>query len=160
MVCNRADCIRTRRILREKAECKQSNWLHEGRSFVSHTTFKNRRSPAQYPSAMCLCRQLLDFLVQPFRVLAPTLSAGELPLRKIESPDRGSTIGLDCSRGSDCRAREKNSRREKKRGETRRRKGERTLAPLPHPPGIPVYNLTRSPLTATLYYLNAWNRLQ
>ena len=23
-----------------------------------------------------------------------------------------------------------------------------------------VYNLTRSPLTATLYYLNAWNRLE
>ena len=37
----RADCIRTRQILREKADCKQSNWLHEGRSFVSHTTFKN-----------------------------------------------------------------------------------------------------------------------
>ena len=43
---------------------------------------------------MCLCRQLLDYLLQPFRVLAPTLSAGELPLRKIEGPDRGSTIGL------------------------------------------------------------------
>ena len=28
--------------------------------------------------------------------------------------------------------------------------------PLPH---FPVYNLTRSPLTAALYYLNAWNRL-
>ena len=24
---------------------------------------------------------------------------------------------------------------------------------------LPVYNLTRSPLTAALYYLNAWNRL-
>ena len=24
---------------------------------------------------------------------------------------------------------------------------------------FPVYNLTRSPLTAALYYLNAWNRL-
>ena len=52
------------------------------------------RSPAQYTSAMCLCRQLLDYLLQPFRVLAPTLSAGELSLRKIEGPDRGSTIGF------------------------------------------------------------------
>ena len=30
----------------------------------------------------------------------------------------------------------------------------------PHsPPVFPVYNLTLSPLTAALYYLNAWNRL-
>ena len=82
---------------------------------------------------MCLCRQLLDYLLQPFRVLAPTLSAGELLLRKIEGPDRGSTIGLACSRRSDCRAGEKFTKR-KKRGETRRGKGERTLAPLPPPP--------------------------
>ena len=27
------------------------------------------------------------------------------------------------------------------------------------PPVFPVYNLTRSPLTAALYYLNAWNKL-
>ena len=35
------------------------------------------------------------------------------------------------------------------------------LAPPPRspPPVFPVYNLTRSPLTAALYYLNAWNRL-
>ena len=35
------------------------------------------------------------------------------------------------------------------------------LAPIPLlvPPVFPVYNLTRSPLTAALYYLNAWNRL-
>ena len=32
--------------------------------------------------------------------------------------------------------------------------------PPPHsPPVFPVYNLTLSPLTAALYYLNAWNRL-
>ena len=31
----------------------------------------------------------------------------------------------------------------------------------PSPPLVfPVYNLTRSPLTAALYYLNAWNRLE
>ena len=29
----------------------------------------------------------------------------------------------------------------------------------PPQPVFPVYNLTRSPLTAPLYYLNAWNRL-
>ena len=36
------------------------------------------------------------------------------------------------------------------------------LAPYPSPPPLtvfPVYNLTRSPLTATLYCLNPWNRL-
>ena len=45
---------------------------------------------------------------------------------------------LACSRRSDSRAREKNSRRKKKKGET--------LSLLP-----PVCNLTRSPLTAVLY---------
>ena len=44
---------------------------------------------------------------------------------------------IACSRRSDSRAREKNSRRKKNDG-----------------------NLTRSPLTAALYYLNAWNRLE
>ena len=36
-----------------------------------------------------------------------------------------------------------------------------SLSPPPfHPrPVFPMYNLTRSPLTAALYYLNAWNRL-
>ena len=67
-------------------------------------------------------------------MLAPTFSAGELPLRRIESPDRESTVGLACSRRSDSRAREKNSRRERKRGETRRGKGERTIAPPSSPP--------------------------
>ena len=64
-----------------------------------------------------------------------------------------------CSRRSDSRAREKNSRRKKKRGMNRGGKGERVLSPPPlFPPVFPVYNLTRSPLTAALY-LNAWNRL-
>ena len=35
----------------------------------------------------------------------------------------------------------------------------RSLALAPPPPVFPVYNLTRSPLSAALYYLNAWNRL-
>ena len=75
-----------------------------------------------------------------------------------------------CSRRSNSRAREKNSRRIKKEGrlEGERgregRKGEGTsLAlsppPPPPPPVLPVYNLTRSPITAVLYYLNAWNTL-
>ena len=55
----------------------------------------------------------------------------------------GSTIGyvlkwIACSRRSDSRAREKNSRRKKEKKNN---------------------NLTRSPPTAALYYLNAWNRL-
>ena len=29
----------------------------------------------------------------------------------------------------------------------------------PPPPGFPVYSLIRSPLTAALYYMNAWNGL-
>ena len=37
--------------------------------------------------------------------------------------------------------------------------GSLALAPPPAPPVFPVYNLTRSPLTAALYYLNAWSRL-
>ena len=61
---------------------------------------------------------------------------------------------LACSRRSDSRAPEKNSRRRKKRVETRGGKGERTFSRV-----FPVYNLTRLPLTAALYYLNAWNRL-
>ena len=65
---------------------------------------------------------------------------------------------LACSGRSDSRAREKNSRRKKKRGETRGGKGERT-AFRPPPPVFPVYNLTRSLLTSALYYLNAWNRV-
>ena len=48
---------------------------------------------------------------------------------------------LACSRRSDSRAREKNSRRKI------------------HEEKFTVYNLTRSPLTAALYYLNACNRL-
>ena len=35
----------------------------------------------------------------------------------------------------------------------------RSLALAPLPPVFPVYSLIRSPLTATLYYLNAWNGL-
>ena len=49
---------------------------------------------------------------------------------------------------------------EKKREETRGGKREGFLALGPPPPSVfPVYNLTRSPLTAALNYLNAWNRL-
>ena len=69
-----------------------------------------------------------------------------------------------CSRRSDSRAREKNSRgKPKKKKDEGRLEGERgfrfpRFPPRP-PPVFPVYNLTRSPLTATLYYLNAWNTL-
>ena len=64
-----------------------------------------------------------------------------------------------CSRHSNSRAREKNSRRKKKRGMNRGGKGKRVLSPPPpFPPVFPAYNLTRSPLTAVLY-LNAWDRL-
>ena len=68
---------------------------------------------------------------------------------------------LACSRRSDSRAPEKNSRRKKKRVETRGGKGERTFSRStpPPPPVFPVYNSTRLPLTPALYYLNAWNRL-
>ena len=74
-----------------------------------------------------------------------------------------------CSRRSDSRAGEKNSRgkpkKKKTRGDQRGKGGENAFSrfrfprPPPAPPVFPVYNLTRSPLTATLYYLNAWNRL-
>ena len=60
---------------------------------------------------------------------------------------------MACSRRSDSRAREKNSRRKKKTGETRGGK----LVP---PPVFPVYNVNRSSLTAAFYYLNALNRLR
>ena len=53
---------------------------------------------------------------------------------------------LAWSRRSDSRARKKNSRRKK------------TLRP-PPPARFPGVQLTRSPLTTALYYLNAWNRL-
>ena len=46
-------------------------------------------------------------------------------------------------------------RLEGEKGETR----SLVLAPPPPPPVSSVYNLTRSPLTPALYYLNAWNRL-
>ena len=62
-------------------------------------------------------------------------------------------VRLACSRRSDIRAREK-IHEEKKRGET----GLSLSFPLP-PPVFPVYNLTRTPLTAALYYLNTWNGL-
>ena len=71
-----------------------------------------------------------------------------------------------CSRRSDRRAREKNSRREKNEGRLEGEGGEafsRSRAPPPVSPSpspiFAVYNLTRSPLTAALYYLNACNRL-
>ena len=57
---------------------------------------------------------------------------------------------LACSRRSDSsrsRAREKNSRRKKERGETRGGKGKRVLTLSLSP----VYNLTRSPVTAALH---------
>ena len=60
-------------------------------------------------------------------------------------------VRLACSRRSDIRARGKNSRRKNKRGET----GLSLSFP---PPVFPAYNLTRSPLTPALYYLNTWNR--
>ena len=87
------------------------------------------RSPAQYTSAMCLCRQLLDYLLQPFRVLAPSLSAGELLLRKIEGPDRGSTIGLACSRRSDSRAGEKIHEQKKNEGRLEGERGKELSPP-------------------------------
>ena len=62
-------------------------------------------------------------------------------------------VRLACSRRSDIRARGKNSRRKNKRGET----GLSLSSPPPHPV-FPVYNLTRSPVTPALYYLNTWNR--
>ena len=69
---------------------------------------------------------------------------------------------LACSRRSDSRAQEKNSRRKKNRRATRGGKGQRTrslVLALPPPSVFPVYKLTRSPFTAALYDLNAWNRL-
>ena len=51
---------------------------------------------------------------------------------------------LAWSRRSDSRARKKNSRRKKT---------------FPPPPRFPGVQLTRSPLTTALYYLDAWNRL-
>ena len=59
-----------------------------------------------------------------------------------------------CSRRSDSRAREKNSRRKKKQG----RLEEESSSP-PPPPVFPVYNVNRFSLTAAFYYLNALNRL-
>ena len=59
-----------------------------------------------------------------------------------------------CSRRSDSRAREKNSRRKtKKQG---RQEEESSSPPLPV---VPVYNVNRFSLTAAFYYLNALNRL-
>ena len=96
---------------------------------------------------MCLCRQLLDYLLQPFRVLAPTLSAGELLLRKIEGPDRGSTIGLACSRRSDCRAGEKIHEEKKNEGRLEGERG-RELSPpfLPPPACFPGVQLNSLPI--------------
>ena len=51
---------------------------------------------------------------------------------------------LAWSRRSDSRGRKKNSRRKKT---------------CPPPPRFPGVQLTRSPLTTALYYLDAWNRL-
>ena len=77
----------------------------------------------------------------------PCVSKQVISWRAPFTQNRGSTIGLACSRRSDCRAREKNSRREKKRGETRRGKGERTLAPpsSPSPPCFPGVQLNSLP---------------
>lgn len=60
------------------------------------------------------------------------------------------------------KGREKNSPRKKKDGETRGGKGEGKSSPPPSfpSPRFPIYKLTRSPLTAALYYLKAWNRLE
>ena len=58
----------------------------------------------------------------------------------IESTEVSPIKLVACSRRSDSREREKNSRREKKIV-------------------FPVYNLTRSSPSAALCYLNAWNRL-
>ena len=64
-----------------------------------------------------------------------------------------------CSRRSDSRALEKNSGRKKKGRLEGERGGNFSRSRPPSPAVFPVYNLTRSPLTAALYYLNAWNRL-
>ena len=58
-----------------------------------------------------------------------------------------------CSRRSDSRAREKNSRRKKKQGRLEEESSS------PPPPVFPVYNINRFSLTAAFYYLNALNRL-
>ena len=61
---------------------------------------------------------------------------------------------LACSRRSYSRVQDKNSQRKKKN--EGRLEGERG-SPSPR---FRVYNLTRSPLTAALYYLNVWNGLR
>ena len=74
---------------------------------------------------------------------------------------RNFTANLACSRFSDSKAREKNSRK-KNEGRLEGERGREliiSLSPPLYPPVFLVYNLTRSPLTASLYYLNAWNRL-
>jgi len=63
-------------------------------------------------------------------------------------------VRLACSSRSDSRARGKKF--------TKKKNNEGRLDSRSRPPPSPVfsvYNLTRSPLTAALYYLNAWNRL-
>ena len=73
------------------------------------------------------------------------------------------TANLACSRRSDSKASKKNSRK-KNDGRLEGERGRECVTslspPLPPPPTVfLVYNLTRAPLTASLYYLNPWNRL-
>ena len=73
------------------------------------------------------------------KILANRLTAKTLFLRRGVSP----IFKLACSRRSDSRARDKNSRREKNEG---RLEGERGRPPsLPPPPIFRVYNLTSLP---------------
>ena len=121
-------CFELFEIFRKKLRISENifRWFYV--IFVSRPTIKIS-STGDDPSAMCLCRQLLDYLLQPFRVLAPTLSAGELLLRKIEGPDRGSTIGLACSRRSDCRAGEKIHEQKKNEGRLEGERGKELSPP-------------------------------
>ena len=61
-------------LARFERRSSAKNWLHI-KIDLSYNFLDLQRSPEQYPLAMRLCMYLSDSLLQPFHVLAPTLSA-------------------------------------------------------------------------------------
>ena len=89
-----------------------------------------------FKTALYLNNLTLNYYESPLLHKAVATTPAASPLYGYLS----ATCMLACSRRSDSRAREKNSRSKKENV-------------------FPVYNLTCSPLAAVLYHLNTWNRL-
>ena len=123
------------------------------------------RTPHPYVEFLCLAQTVLslkqepiDYQPRPQGADASEKRPEDEVARLYQEPITVITH-LAWSRRSDSRAR-RSIRSELNCTPGKRGGGSFSLAPPPPSPVFPVYNLTRFLLTAALFYLKAWNRLQ